>query len=70
MTGRFDDPRVIHRCRGGWRLDGPRVTSLSGLGGWTVQELHRCHDWEVGRSKSYIVVGTRRLDGPRVTSLS
>ena len=45
------------------RLDGPRVTSLSELGGWTVQELHHCREWEVGRSKSYIVVVTGRLDG-------
>ena len=36
----------------------------------TILELHCCRDWEVGRSKNYIVVVTGRLDDPRVTSLS
>ena len=36
--------------------DDSRVTSLSLLGGWTAQVLHRCNDWEV--------------EGPIVTSLS
>ena len=29
----------------------------------TIRKLHRCRDWEVGRSKGYIVVVTGRLDG-------